>query len=88
MRQVVADRYLLSIDASKIFITDWQDADEGADDFQAIYAFQSALVGYLALKNLLALANDNDLSSRLASYSVEEFKDWLDRIDQGCSVTG
>jgi len=61
------------------------------DDFllpSAHYAFRSAIVGYLALKNMLALANDNDLSSRLSSYSREEFKDWLDRIDQGGSVTG
>ena len=56
--------------------------------FQAKYAFQSAIVGYLALKNMLALASDNNLSSRLSSYSREEFKDWLDRIDQGGSVTG
>ena len=65
------------------------DADQ--DDlvgFHSKYAFQSAIVGYLALKNMLALANDNDLSSRLSSYSREEFKDWLDRIDQGGSVTG
>ena len=54
----------------------------------AHYAFQSAIVGYLALKNMLALANDNDLSNRLSLYSREEFKDWLDRIDQGGSVTG
>ena len=54
----------------------------------AHYAFRSAIVGYLALKNMLALANDNDLSTRLSSYSREEFKDWLDRIDQGGSVTG
>ena len=54
----------------------------------AHYAFRSAIVGYLALKNMLALANANDLSSRLSSYTREEFKDWLDRIDQGGSVTG
>jgi hypothetical protein len=54
----------------------------------AHYAFRSAIVGYLALKNMLALANDNSLSDRLLSYSREEFKDWLDRIDQGGSVTG
>ena len=54
----------------------------------AHYAFRSGIVGYLALKNMLALANDNDLSSRLSSYSREEFRDWLDRIDQGGSVTG
>ena len=54
----------------------------------AHYAFRSGIVGYLALKNMLALANDNGLSSRLSSYSREEFKDWLDRIDHGGSVTG
>ena len=65
--------------------------DANQDDsvgFQAKYAFQSAFVGYLALKNMLALANDNDLSSRLSSYSREEFRNWLDQIDQGGSVTG
>ena len=65
--------------------------DANQDDlvgFHAKYAFQSAIVGYLALNNMLALANDNDLSNRLSSYSREEFKDWLDRIDQSGSVTG
>lgn len=51
-------------------------------------AFRSAIVGYLALKNMLALASDNDLSSRLSSYTREEFTDWLDRIDRGGSVKG
>jgi len=37
---------------------------------------------------MLALANDNDLSERLITYSRDEFKEWLDRIDQGGSVTG
>ena len=65
--------------------------DANQDDlvgFQATYAFRSAIVGYLALKNMLALANDNDLSGRLSLYSRDEFKNWLDRIDQGGSVTG
>ncbi len=54
----------------------------------ALYAFRSAIVGYLALKNMLALANDNDLNERLLAYSRDEFMGWLDRIDQGGSVTG
>jgi hypothetical protein len=54
----------------------------------AIYAFRSALVGHLALNNMLALANDNDLDDRLLAYSRDEFKEWLDRIDQAGSVTG
>ncbi len=54
----------------------------------AHYAFHSAVVGYLALKNMLALANENDLADRLLAYSRDEFKDWLDRIDRAGSVTG
>ncbi len=37
---------------------------------------------------MLALANDNDLTDRLLVYSRDEFKEWLDRIDQAGSVTG
>ncbi len=54
----------------------------------AHYAFRSAVVGYLALNNMLALTNDNDFDDRLLAYSREEFKEWLDRIDQAGSVTG
>lgn len=54
----------------------------------ARYAFRSAVVGHLALYNMLALANDSDLDDRLLAYSRDEFKAWLDRIDQAGSVTG
>lgn len=54
----------------------------------ALHAFRSAIVGHLALNNMLALANDNDLDDRLLAYSRDEFKEWLDRIDQAGSVTG
>ncbi len=54
----------------------------------ALYAFRSAVVGHLALNNMLALANDNDLDERLLAYSRDKFKEWLDRIDQAGSVTG
>jgi len=54
----------------------------------ALHAFRSAVVGHLALNNMLALANDNDLDDRLPAYSRDEFKEWLDRIDQAGSVTG
>jgi hypothetical protein len=54
----------------------------------ARYAFRSAVVGYLALQNMLALASDHDLDERLLAYSRSEFKEWLDRIDQAGSVTG
>ena len=54
----------------------------------ACYAFHSAIVGYLALNNMLALANDSGLDDRLMAYTRNEFKEWLDRIDQAGSVTG
>jgi hypothetical protein len=41
----------------------------------ALYAFRSAVVGHLALNNMLALANDNDLDDRLLAYSRDEFKE-------------
>ena len=54
----------------------------------ALYAFRSAIVGYLALNNMLALASEKDLNDRLLSFSRDEFKEWLGRIDQAGSVTG
>ncbi|MEE9266719.1 MAG: hypothetical protein V3V86_08330 [Gammaproteobacteria bacterium] len=56
--------------------------------FQARYAFHSALVGYLALNNMLALANEFDISDRLLDYGREEFAEWLDRINPEGSLTG
>ena len=51
------------------------------------FAFHYALVGYLALMNLLAIANDHEISDRLLGMSHEEFESWLDRIDEEGSVT-
>ena len=51
-------------------------------------AFQYALVSYLALNNLLALANDHDRIQQIAELSKDDFRDWLDRIEQEGSVTG
>ena len=64
----------------------------------AHYAFRSAIVGYLALNNMLALANETDLDDRLLACSPDEFKEWLGacpsnetRLHQrvlSCSKTG
>ena len=54
----------------------------------ALYAFRSGVIGHLALNNMLALASDRDLDDRLLAYTRDEFSEWLDRIDQGGSVTG
>ncbi|MBI3833996.1 MAG: hypothetical protein HY287_06665 [Planctomycetes bacterium] len=56
--------------------------------FAARHAFQSAIVGHIALKNMLALASDDDLDNRLPTFSPEEFKEWLSRIDKEGSVIG
>ena len=56
--------------------------------FRASIAFRYGMTSYLALKNLLALVNDGELFGRLEKYSPDDFKDWLDRIDQEGSVTG
>lgn len=54
----------------------------------AQYAFHYGLVAYLALRNLLALANDLHLVERLAQLSDDEFAEWLNRIREEGSVTG
>jgi hypothetical protein len=44
-------------------------------------------VSYLALNNILALANDREIEQRLLDMSREDFKRWLDDIDREGSVT-
>ena len=51
-------------------------------------AFHYQLTSYLALKNMLALGNENGFFERMEHRSTGEFHDWLDRIDQQGSVTG
>jgi hypothetical protein len=52
-------------------------------------AFTHALVAWLALGNMLALAEDpGALSGRLLALSVEEFDEWRWRVAQEGSVTG
>ena len=62
-------------------------ADE-ATRLHSEHAFHYGLVAYLALINMLALANDADLADRLLTYNRSEFDDWLRRIEAGGSVTG
>ena len=51
-------------------------------------AFYYALVAFLALSNLLALADEDGLVDRLLGYDAEEFGDWMDQMQRGGSVTG
>jgi hypothetical protein len=55
---------------------------------QAEGALRYQLTGYLALKNLLALVNEPGFFERVRAYSRDDFRDWLDRIDQQGSVHG
>ena len=50
-------------------------------------AFYYAAVAYLALHNMLALADPPEFSDRLLGMSRSEFDDWLDGIDREGSVT-
>lgn len=51
-------------------------------------AFYSSLVAFLALSNLLAIANEPGLVDRLLGYDIDEFRDWIRHIERGGSVTG
>lgn len=50
-------------------------------------AFRYALVSYLALNNLLALANDPDLTELLLRLDGDAFNVWIARIASEGSVT-
>src|SRR5919106_7042775 len=50
-------------------------------------AFYYGAVSYLALYNMLALANPPEFSARLLGMSRAEFGEWLDGIDREGSVT-
>jgi len=62
--------------------------DKDAILSQARGSLRYQLTGYLALKNMLALANDQGLFGRLEQFSCDDFHDWLDRIDQQGTTTG
>jgi hypothetical protein len=63
----------------------------GRADNEAVRAGQSAFyygaVAYLALRNMLALADPPEFSDRLLGMSREDFHEWLDGIDREGSVT-
>jgi len=50
-------------------------------------AFRLGLTAYLALNNLLGIANDQGIFGRLLAMSHEEFATWLRRITEEGSVT-
>lgn len=58
------------------------------DTDQACTAFRYGLTSYLALLNLLGLANDLELADRLLAMDMDAFSAWLDRVTEEGSVTG
>ena len=56
--------------------------------FTARAAFQQALVSFLALHNLLALANDPQLPEKLLGLPGDDFEEWLVNNRAEGSVTG
>ena len=67
-------------------LTEQTDATSLASSAQA--AFHYGLVAYLALENMLNLANDTNLIRRLPTMSRGEFLRWLDAIEAEGSATG
>ena len=64
-----------------------KDADSADIVGQARHSFYYQLVAFLALSNMLALANDSDLVERLEAYSPAEFRDWIQRIERESTVS-
>lgn len=63
--------------------------DDSREGHDLRSAFMHALVAYLALGNMLALAEDpGALTERLLAFTHEEFDAWLRHVAQGSSVTG
>jgi hypothetical protein len=54
----------------------------------AMLAFHYALVSYLALYNMLNLANVPGLPQQLAATGETQFREWLSRITSEGSLTG
>jgi hypothetical protein len=58
------------------------------DYFFMHYAFSSGIKAFLALYNMLALTNDNQLYDRLLAYTDDEFEGWLNNIEKHGCVNG
>jgi len=90
----IAEKFRCSIEMTHYLLNslnETSDIDAGQKDrmlFQARGAFRYQLTSYLALQNMLALANDQKVFGRMERLSSEDFRDWLDRLDRGGSVTG
>lgn len=51
-------------------------------------AFRHGITAFLALQNMLAIANDQEVFERLLGYSREQFYDWLNNIEREGLVRG
>ena len=86
--QYVAEKFRNSLTGLHDVLRDVRRLGDDDMTFKASYALRSGLVGYLALNNLLALVNEPGFAERIEGFSRNEFREWLDRIDQQGSVTG
>lgn len=62
--------------------------DDSSARAPAQAAFHYALVSYLALNNMLTLAGDHRVVTRLLAMPPDELTRWLDAVDAEGSVTG
>ncbi len=51
-------------------------------------AFRYAVISYLALMNMLGVANNQSIFDRLLAMSPEDLREWIDRIHIEGSVIG
>ena len=61
-------------------------AEEAGDKTRG--AFHLALVAFLALVNMLDLANDTELVDSLLKRDTDSFHDWIENVRRNGSVTG
>ena len=63
------------------------DSNEKAEMISdSCYAFRNSIVSYLALYNLLALVEDNDVYENLLNSSKEDLDNWLDVVEREGSL--
>jgi hypothetical protein len=79
--EYVAEKFRSALEG----LHEWRRSDSS---LSAQTAFRNGVVGFLALHNLLAYANDDALLARLGAVPPGEFRDWLDGIQDRGSITG
>ncbi len=89
----VAEKIRRSLEVTHRILNELNGIDVSKEQKDSLFshaqgAFRYQLTGYLALKNMLAVVNNDGLFQRTEHFSYNDFLDWLDGIDQQGSVEG